>query len=156
MAAQANCLGVFLYTHVERSGAELRPQKADSCEPLAAPLGANRAARGCRSAGAAGVRDSLGTRRDRRVAALSYFDFTISGAIDPSEYVLAMVNTWKHGIAQVRLYDPYTPGVSRYLSRTNSRQRSSSRKSDSLSKSHGSGSFSGGRLSGWFILRTAF
>jgi hypothetical protein len=87
---------------------------------------------------------------------LPYFDFTISGAIDPSEYVLAMVNTWKHGIAQVRLYDPYTPGVSRYLSRTNSRQRSSSRKSDSLSKSHGSGSFSGGRLSGWFILRTAF
>jgi hypothetical protein len=30
----------------------------------------------------------------------------------------AMKNTWKHGIAQVRLYDPYTPGdVSRYLSK---------------------------------------
>jgi uncharacterized membrane protein YgcG len=33
---------------------------------------------------------------------------------------------------------------------------SSSRKSDSLSNSHGSGSFSGGRLSGLFILRMAF
>ena len=29
-----------------------------------------------------------------------------------------MKNTWKHGIAQVRLYDPYAPGdVSRYLSK---------------------------------------
>jgi hypothetical protein len=28
-----------------------------------------------------------------------------------------MVNTWKHGISQVRLYDPYGPGdVARYLS----------------------------------------
>jgi hypothetical protein len=30
----------------------------------------------------------------------------------------AMVNTWKHGISQVRLYDPYGPGdVARYLSK---------------------------------------
>ena len=37
--------------------------------------------------------------------------------INPST-CFAMVNTWKHGIAQVRLYDPYAPGdVSRYLSK---------------------------------------
>ena len=30
----------------------------------------------------------------------------------------AMKNTWKHGISQVRLYDPYGPGdVSKYLSK---------------------------------------
>jgi hypothetical protein len=29
-----------------------------------------------------------------------------------------MKNTWKHGISQVRLYDPYGPGdVSKYLSK---------------------------------------
>ena len=30
-------------------------------------------------------------------------------SINPST-CFAMVNTWKHGIAQVRLYDPYAPG----------------------------------------------
>jgi hypothetical protein len=38
-------------------------------------------------------------------------------SINPST-CFAMKNTWKHGIAQVRLYDPYAPGdVSRYLSK---------------------------------------
>jgi hypothetical protein len=38
-------------------------------------------------------------------------------SINPSTY-FAMVNTWKHGISQVRLYDPYGPGdVARYLSK---------------------------------------
>jgi len=87
MAAQANRLGVFLHAHVERSGAELRPQKADSRDPLAALLGADGPARDIRCAGAARLRDSMGKGRDRRFATLSYFDFTISGAIDQSEYV---------------------------------------------------------------------
>jgi hypothetical protein len=42
------------------------------------------------------------------------------------------------------------------IARTSSRHLSSSRKRDSLPNSHGSGSFSGGRLSGWFILGMAF
>jgi hypothetical protein len=38
-------------------------------------------------------------------------------SINPST-CFAMKNTWKHGIAQVRLYDSYAPGdVSRYLSK---------------------------------------
>jgi len=38
-------------------------------------------------------------------------------SINPST-CFAMVNTWKHGISQVRLYDPYGPGdVARYLSK---------------------------------------
>src|SRR6266496_4589567 len=38
-------------------------------------------------------------------------------SINPST-CFAMKNTWKHGIAQVRLYDPYGPGdVARYLSK---------------------------------------
>ena len=38
-------------------------------------------------------------------------------SINPST-CFAMVNTWKHGISQVRLYDPYGPGdVSRYPSK---------------------------------------
>src|SRR5207249_2658091 len=38
-------------------------------------------------------------------------------SINPSN-CFAMKNTWKHGIAQVRLYDPYVPAdVSRYLSK---------------------------------------
>jgi hypothetical protein len=38
-------------------------------------------------------------------------------SINPST-CFAIKNTWKHGIAQVRLYDPYVPGdVSRYLSK---------------------------------------
>ena len=88
MAAQTNRLGVFLHAHVERSGAELRPQKADSRDPLAALLGADGSARGCRSAGAARLRDSMGTGRDRRIATLPYFDLTFSGTVDKSEYVL--------------------------------------------------------------------
>jgi|SRR6476646_12284359 len=50
-------------------------------------FGADGSASGCTSIGAVGIRDSLGTRRDRRVATLSYFDFTIPGAIDQSEYM---------------------------------------------------------------------
>ena len=88
MAAQANRLGVFLHAHVERSGTELWPQKVDSRDSLAALSGADGSARGCRSAGAARLRDSMGTRRDRRIATLPHFDFTISGAIDQSKYVL--------------------------------------------------------------------
>jgi hypothetical protein len=76
-----NRLGVFLHAHVERPGTQLRTQKADSCDPVAAILGADGSASGCKPVGAPRVRDSLGTWRDRRVAALSYFDFTISGAI---------------------------------------------------------------------------
>jgi len=95
MAAQANRLGVFLHTNVGRSGTQLRTQKADSCDPLAAILGADGSASGCRSAGTAGFRDS----------------------INPST-CFAMVNTWKHGISQVRRYDPYGPGdVAKYLSK---------------------------------------
>jgi len=45
-------------------------QKADSCDPLAALLGADSSTRGCRSVAESGVRDSMGTRRDRRPAAL--------------------------------------------------------------------------------------
>jgi hypothetical protein len=38
-------------------------------------------------------------------------------SINPST-CFAMKNTWKHGISQVRLYDPYAPGdVSRYVSK---------------------------------------
>ena len=80
---------------VGRSGTQLRTQKPDSCDPLAAILGADGSARGCRSAGTAGFRDS----------------------INPST-CFAMVNTWKHGISQVRRYDPYGPGdVAKYLSK---------------------------------------
>ena len=43
---------------------------------------------GCRFVWAAGVRGSLGTGRDRRVATLPYFDFTVSRAINQSGYVL--------------------------------------------------------------------
>src|SRR5437870_7172216 len=50
-------------------------------------LGADGSASGCRSVGALGVRDSLGAGRDRRFATLSYFDFTIPGAIDQPEHV---------------------------------------------------------------------
>jgi hypothetical protein len=57
-------------------------QKADPRDPLAPLLGADGPARGCGSAGTAGVRDSMGTGRNRRVATLPHFDFTISGAID--------------------------------------------------------------------------
>jgi hypothetical protein len=46
MAAQANHLEVFLHAHVERSSAELRPQKADSRDRLAALLGTDGPARG--------------------------------------------------------------------------------------------------------------
>ena len=66
----------------------LRAQKTDSCDPLAAVLGADGSASGGRFVGALGVRDSLGAGRDRRVATLPHFDFTISGAIDQSKYVL--------------------------------------------------------------------
>src|SRR5215472_4307774 len=88
MAAQANRLGVLLQSHVERSGAQLRTQKANSRDPLAALLGADGSARRRRPYGTARVRDSLGTWRDRRVAALSCSDFTISGAVDKSEHML--------------------------------------------------------------------
>jgi hypothetical protein len=38
-------------------------------------------------------------------------------SINPST-CFAMKNTWKHGISQVRLYDPYGPGdLSKYLSK---------------------------------------
>ena len=38
-------------------------------------------------------------------------------SINPST-CFAMKNTWKHGISQIRLYDPYAPGdVSKYLSK---------------------------------------
>ena len=40
-----------------------------------------------RCAGAARLRDSMGKGRDRRIATLPHFDFTIPGAIDQSEYV---------------------------------------------------------------------
>jgi hypothetical protein len=44
-------------------------------------------------------------------------------SITPST-CFAMINTWKHGIAQVRLYDPYGPGdVFRYMNKGVSRQR---------------------------------
>src|SRR5215831_5958226 len=88
MASQANRLGVFLHAHVGGSGAKLWPQEADSRDPLVGLLGADGQASGYRSAGATGLRDSLGTGRDRRIATLPHFDFTISGAIDQSKYVL--------------------------------------------------------------------
>ena len=50
-------------------------------------MGADSPARSCRSNRAVGLRDSLGAGRDRRIAILLHFDFTISGAIDQSEYV---------------------------------------------------------------------
>ena len=43
---------------------------------------------------------SVGTGRDRRVATLPYFDFTISGTIEQSEYVL---RDGKHVEARDRL-----------------------------------------------------
>jgi len=55
MAAQANRLGVFLNTYVGQSGAQLRAQKKDSRDGLAARLG---------------------------IATLSHFDFALSGTID--------------------------------------------------------------------------
>src|SRR5204863_7529073 len=61
MAAQANRLGVFLHAHVERSRAELWPQKTDSRDTLDALLGADGPARDIRCAGAARLRDSMGT-----------------------------------------------------------------------------------------------
>ena len=42
----------------------------------------------CTSVRPGGLRDSVGTRRVRRVAVLPRFDFTISGAIDQPKYVL--------------------------------------------------------------------
>src|SRR6476646_3776598 len=62
-------------------------------------------------------------------------------SINPST-CFAMVNTWK----QMLMSKCVWCGWAMEMSKTNSRQRSSSRKSDSLSNSHGSGSFSGGRL----------
>src|SRR5262249_35988987 len=50
--------------------AQLWTQEADSCDSLAALLGADRAARRCRSAGTAGLRDSVGSGRHRRIASL--------------------------------------------------------------------------------------
>jgi hypothetical protein len=73
---------------VDFASTELRAEKAGTRDSLATLLGANGAASGWRCAGVPGIRGSLGAGRDRRVATLPYFDFTVSGAIDQSDYVL--------------------------------------------------------------------
>jgi hypothetical protein len=86
---------------------------------LAAVLGADGSARGWRSAPGVGVRDSLGTWRDRWLATLLCSDFTVSGAIDQSEYVLR--DEEYVGSTESRRFVcmiPYAPDdVSRYLSK---------------------------------------
>src|SRR5438874_13220901 len=63
------------------------------------------------------ARSCVRKRRTHVTRWLRYWARFPERSINPST-CFAMVNTWKHGISQVRLYDPYGPGdVSRYLSK---------------------------------------
>src|SRR5438094_3729680 len=82
MAAKADRVGIFLHADLGFASAQLRTKTTHACNALARVLGADSSTRSCRSVAESGVRHSMGTRRDRRHAALPHLNFAFSGAVN--------------------------------------------------------------------------